>query len=158
MRLTTVQPPSVAGVEPDRESLSCMTALVSLTHAVRVSRDTPEPTSSGSPPDDARGESRPVKPDGDDMSDDGSARDSTTGRPRSEGGTLPFEVVGEGPETEPACRVPTVWEAPSFTAGEDVTTTRHPEAAKQTKTAPAYSLYFHVRVHGIYIDSEIISG
>lgn len=121
MRLTTVQPPSVVGGDPDRKSLLCMTVCGRMTHAVRVSRDTLEPVSSGSPPDDALGESRPVKPDGDDTLGDGSARDSATGHPRSEGGTLPFEAVGEGPETEPACRVPTVWEAPSFTAGEDVT-------------------------------------
>jgi hypothetical protein len=50
-----------------------MNILMRMTQAVPVSRDTPEPVLSGSPPDDALGESRPVKPDADDTLGDGSA-------------------------------------------------------------------------------------
>ena len=121
MRPTTVQPLSVAGLDPDAETLFLIRTFVMVTQAVPVSCDTLDPVLSGSPPDDTLGESRLVKPDGDDTLGDGSARDSTAGHPRSEGETLPFEAVREGPETEPACRVPTVWEAPSFRSGEDVT-------------------------------------
>ena len=122
MRLTTVQPPSIARVEPDWKRLLLMETFVFLTHAVRVSRDTLEPLSSGSPLDDARGESRLVKPDGDDTSGDGSARDSTTGHSEARQGPCRLRLGTRSPETEPASgQVLTVWEAPSFTAGEDVT-------------------------------------
>jgi hypothetical protein len=124
MRPLTVQPPSVAGPEPDRELSCTMTTLGSATQAVPVSRDTLEPPSSGSPPDDALGESRPVKPDDDDTLGDGSARDSTTGHSEARQGSCRPSLGPRGPETEPATgRVPTVWEAPPFSAGEDVTTT-----------------------------------
>lgn len=129
-----MQLPSVAGSEPDRIVLFSIGLNVNVTQAVPVSRDTTEPVSSGSPPDDRLGESRPVKPDGDDTLADGSARDSTTGHSGPSQGPCRSRLGTQRPETSPASgRVPVEQEAPSFTAGEDVTTACH-----RTTEEPVY--------------------
>lgn len=73
---------------------------------------------------DIHGESRLEKPGGDDSVGDGSTCGGATGRSRTSGETRRLDSGRGGPKTEPACRVPTAWDAPSFTAGEDVTEAR----------------------------------
>ena len=70
-------------------------------------------TSTGSPPVDDRGESRPEKPDGNDTSVDGSARDSTAGHSRPRQGPCRPRSGERRPGTSLApCQIPAVQEPP----------------------------------------------
>lgn len=86
----------------------------------RIGRCDTEPTSSGSPPDDCLGESRPLKTAGDDMLADGSTIDGATGHSAAEAGTLPVEARSSRPKTSPGRRVPTAWDSTPFRACEDI--------------------------------------
>ena len=85
-----------------------------------------EPYSSGSPPDDALGESRSLKTTGDDTLGDGCTRDGAAGRCRKRLGPSRRcrQRGSRNPPHGTAVWVPTVWEAHDFSRGRDITSSK----------------------------------